>query len=295
MRNLRIYQVDAFTREKFVGNPAGVILGAEVLSDTEMQAIARELNNPESAFVLPGDAKHDVEVRFFTPSTEVPMCGHATVATHFLRAELGLTLPGRYAQKTKAGSIPFDVDRTASSFAITMHQNEISFLPELALSPRQELLRAIGLVETDLETGLPLQPVSTANGKIMIPLVSRAKLDSIVPDLAAVSRLTRALGATGIYPFVMEGGETHGRMFGPAIGISEDPTTGMAIAPLAGYLFRYGKIQARNGVAEFTANQGKAMGRPGLATARVFASGDKIENITVTGEAVVAFSGEITL
>jgi PhzF family phenazine biosynthesis protein len=77
----KAFQDDVFTREKFAGNPAGVILNADGLTDFEMQKIARELNNSETAFVFsPHSGDHDAWVRFFTPTCEVPSCGHATVA-----------------------------------------------------------------------------------------------------------------------------------------------------------------------------------------------------------------------
>ena len=84
-RTVQVFQVDAFTRQLFTGNPAGVVLGAEVLSDEEMLAIARELNNGDTAFVLPPEADdHDLRVRFFTPRTESAFVGHATIATHYV-------------------------------------------------------------------------------------------------------------------------------------------------------------------------------------------------------------------
>ena len=90
MRRYRVYQVDSFTTEKFRGNPAGVVPDADGLSEPEMQVIARELGNPETAFVLsPDGTDHDVRVRFFTPTTEVPSCGHATIAAHYVRAVEG--------------------------------------------------------------------------------------------------------------------------------------------------------------------------------------------------------------
>src|SRR5690348_7747486 len=82
-RSVRIFQVDAFTRTAFTGNPAGVVLDAERLRDAEMQSIARELNNGDTAFVLPPAAPdHDLVVRFFTPRKEAPFVGHATLAAH---------------------------------------------------------------------------------------------------------------------------------------------------------------------------------------------------------------------
>ena len=89
-RRIRIFQVDAFTTDRFTGNPAGVVLDADSLNDAEMLAIARELNNADTAFVLkPDGPDHDLRVRFFTPRTEASFVGHATVATHFVLSRDG--------------------------------------------------------------------------------------------------------------------------------------------------------------------------------------------------------------
>ena len=103
-RSYAVYQVDAFTKEKLSGNPAGVVLDARGLTDEEMRRIARELNNSETAFLFPGKpGEYDVQVRFFTPAKEVPVCGHATIASHYVRAmELGLD-SARVVQKCGAG------------------------------------------------------------------------------------------------------------------------------------------------------------------------------------------------
>jgi predicted PhzF superfamily epimerase YddE/YHI9 len=99
-----LYQIDSFTLVPFTGNPAGVVLEADGLTDVEMLAIARELNNSETAFVFSADAAdHDIIVRFFTPITEVPTCGHATIGAHFARAvEYGLSSCS-LVQKTGTG------------------------------------------------------------------------------------------------------------------------------------------------------------------------------------------------
>ena len=79
-RKIEIHQVDAFTRQRFTGNPAGVVLNADSLDDAEMLAIARELNNAETAFILAPDADdHTVRARFFTPRSEAGFVGHATM------------------------------------------------------------------------------------------------------------------------------------------------------------------------------------------------------------------------
>jgi len=86
-RRCRLFHVDTFTRTRFQGNPASVVLDADVLSDEEMQIIARELGSPETVFVLEAESSdHDLRLRFFTPRHEVPFVAHATIAAHYVRA-----------------------------------------------------------------------------------------------------------------------------------------------------------------------------------------------------------------
>src|SRR3979409_253665 len=84
-RKIQVHQVDAFTRDRFTGNPAGVVLNADGLSESQMLAIARELNNADTAFILaPDNSEYGVRARFFTPRTEVGFVGHATRAAHYV-------------------------------------------------------------------------------------------------------------------------------------------------------------------------------------------------------------------
>jgi len=84
-RKIQVHQVDAFTRTHFTGNPAGVVLNADTLDDAEMLAIARELNNADTAFILsPDGTDHEVRAKFFTPRVEAGFVGHATVAAHYV-------------------------------------------------------------------------------------------------------------------------------------------------------------------------------------------------------------------
>ena len=104
MRPYTLYQVDVFTAEPFAGNAAGVVTDARGLTGEHMQSIAAELKNSETAFIFPPEGDdHDVYVRFFTPETEVPMCGHATLSAQCARAfqlDLGTV---RVLQKSGAG------------------------------------------------------------------------------------------------------------------------------------------------------------------------------------------------
>lgn len=120
-RKYRLYQIDSFTKEKLSGNPSGVITNAEGLSSGEMQRIARELNYSETAFIFKSDnSESDVHIRFFTPTHEVPICGHATIAAHYARAVENSLNTGKVYHKTGAGILPVDVINEDNDYKIIM-------------------------------------------------------------------------------------------------------------------------------------------------------------------------------
>jgi PhzF family phenazine biosynthesis protein len=101
----QLFHIDSFTTTKFRGNLAGVVLNADSLTEDQMQDIARELKHSETAFVLdPVGEDHDVHIRYFTPTTEVPICGHATIAAHYARAKwLDLKGDGCASEEDRCG------------------------------------------------------------------------------------------------------------------------------------------------------------------------------------------------
>src|SRR5258708_13262558 len=109
MKHYRLSHVDTFTHQKFCGHPAAVVSNAEGLASAQMQAIAREMNCSETAFIFPPQGPdHEVLIRYFTPVTEVPLCGHATITPHYVRAkELGLPAHTCVPTITGAGALPF--------------------------------------------------------------------------------------------------------------------------------------------------------------------------------------------
>src|SRR5437016_14243033 len=102
-RRIQVHQVDAFTREPFTGNPTGVVLNADALSEAQMLAIARGLNNAETAFILaPDGTDHTVRARFFTPRAEAGLVGHASVAAQYVLSRR-FDAPRWQRQQSKAG------------------------------------------------------------------------------------------------------------------------------------------------------------------------------------------------
>ena len=299
MKKYRIYQVDSFTRERLSGNPAGVVPNADGLDENQMRRIARELNNSETAFVFaPDGPDHDVHVRFFTPTMEVPICGHATIAAHYVLAkEKGLG-NARVVQKTGAGLLPVDVVREGDDYSIIMTQGAFSmgepFAPELI----SRIAGALGVSMDDLRPDCPVCIASTGHGKVMLGIRSNELLHSLNPDLAALRRISAEIGCNGYYVFTLNPGEeilAHGRMFSPAGGIPEDPVTGNANGPLGGYLVQLGLFQTDARSFRFKIMQGEAIGRPGSMVVSVQKENGLPALIQLTGEAVVAFSSEIEL
>ncbi|MGA5822828.1 PhzF family phenazine biosynthesis isomerase [Kitasatospora sp. NPDC094028] len=303
-----LYQVDAFTTTPFTGNPAGVVLDADGLTEGQMLAIARELNNSETAFVLPPDGPdHEVRVRFFTPTTEVPTCGHATIGTHYARAvEYGLP-SCTVVQKTGGGLLQrVEVHADGDRVRIGMHQGPAEFGPELDRSQVGRLLRALGAAPADLAEDGPVRIVSTGHSKVLIGLRDRAAVDALRPDAGALTALSHEVGSNGFFVFALgaratraalavdgPGPLTWSRMFAPAIGIPEDPVTGNGHGPLGAYLLRYGLVAAPGGRLAFTGRQGVAMGRPGDVHVRAETDGGGRVLASVTGEAAVAFRAEL--
>lgn len=209
-----------------------------------MQQIARELNNSETAFVFQEHhADYDVLVRFFTPTMEVPTCGHATIATHYVRAiEHQLTGTTNILQKTGAGILPVTVVQKDSDYQVIMTQGPIEINPILPMTIQEEILNAFGLSVSDCRTDCPMQIVSTGNGKVMIGIHDVAKLNQLRPNMTALIAISQKINCTGYYVFTLTPDQTtlvHGRMFAPAAGINENPVTGNANGPLSAYLVHH--------------------------------------------------------
>ena len=300
MRTLRIYQVDAFTKEKFHGNPAGVVTNADGLTDAQMQAIAREMNNSETAFILsPSGPDHDVWVRFFTPTTEVPSCGHATIAAHYTRAVENRLPSCTVTQKIAIGMLPVEVIAEEGDYPIVMTQGTIEIDEPLPDAQRDDIVTALGLAPADRDERCPIQIVSTGHSKVMVGIRSRAKLHSLKPNLTRLTEISAAISCNGYFVFTLDSASpdvlTHGRMFAPAIGIPEDPVTGNANGPLGAYLTHHRLVPIDAGTFAFKGRQGEAMGRPGTVEVTVQLDKGTPTLVRVAGRAVIAFQGELQL
>jgi PhzF family phenazine biosynthesis protein len=257
-----IFQIDAFTTRRFAGNPAAVMPMDSFLADAVLQAIAAENNLAETAFLVPEGG--DYRLRWFTPTTEVPLCGHATLASAAVVMER--LEPGRSRVVFHSASGPLTVNRADTSYIM-----DFPARPSERVSTPPGLADALGAIPIDV----------FANAfNYMVLLESAQVLRELVPNLAAIGRLDRdgvIVTATGdgTYDFVS-------RYFAPAKGIPEDPVTGGAHCMLAPY---WAKRLGRTVLRAYQASR-----RGGEIICRV--AGDRIE---LEGTCVFYLEGQVEI
>lgn len=254
---MKFYIADAFTEELFGGNPAGVVLipeGADFPAESLMVRTAAELRYSETAFVkrLGEKAFH---LRYFTPTDEVDLCGHATIASFGVLVEEGLVREGDFCSlQTKAGSLQVEIRQGM----VFMEMGEAALLgsvPDLSA-----LAGVLGISESDFA----MEPaiVSTGLPDILAPVSSRDQLLSMKPDFPAMTELSRELSVVGVHAFCLDpaGGVTAWcRNFAPLYGIDEEAATGTANGALTEYLYRQGILKDGDQPLYL---QGESMGRP---------------------------------
>lgn len=302
-RVIRVYQVDVFAENLFEGNPAGVVPDASTLTDEEMQRIARELANSETAFLFPPrNANHDVWVRFFTPVTEVPLCGHATLAAQAVFALERDAIEGSANEEPirqgSAGGTWSVIVSGGGSYA-EMIQEPVTCDGELETRAQTLLLEALGLERAALDPRCPVEIHSTGHAKVMVGIRHGSTLDRLRPDLDALTALGRQLGIDGFFLFTLDTGRddltTECRMFAPGIGVPEDPVNGSGQGPLGAYLVRHQLMPQDDGRASFVSSQGRVMGRPGLAQVTVEVENGVPSRVRVGGRIRIVFRTEIDL
>ena len=298
-RSIQIFQVDAFTDRLFTGNPAGVVLGAESLSDDEMLAIARELNNGDTAFVLPPESPdHDVRVRFFTPRTESGFVGHATVATHFVLSRLP-GAPRRLRQRQKAGLVDVEVRGDGAARRIAVRQSAPPLGRELAERERLAVLDALALSSNDLDPRCEMRIVGGAGNRLLIGVRGPQQLKAMKPDFTRLTTLSAQLGASGHFVFTLdpqiEGCLVQSRMFCPAMGIPEDPVSGNAHGLLGAYLLHHGLLPRDGARAAFSGAQGHFVHRPGRVDVELEFESGALAGVWIIGSATMVFETAISL
>jgi PhzF family phenazine biosynthesis protein len=298
-RTIEIHQVDAFTRQPFTGNPTGVVLNADVLSDAQMLAVARELNNAETAFILAADAPdHSVRARFFTPRTEIGFVGHATVAAQYVLSRRP-EAPRSSRQKSKAGIVDVEVRGSGEDRSIAIRRSPPPIGRELNDRERLAVLDALALASESLDTRIAPRIAGGSGARLLIGVRGPEPLRHLKPDLARLTTLSAQLGAAGYFVFAFAregtGHQVESRMFCPALGIAEDPVSGNAHGLLGAYLAQLGLLSSAGERAQFSGIQGHFLQRPGRVEVELEFREGRLDGVWIRGQAVSIFQTEISL
>jgi PhzF family phenazine biosynthesis protein len=292
---LRIFQVDAFTRTRFTGNPASVVLDADGQSDAALMSIAREFAHAEVAFVSAATAPdHDVRLRFFNARKEAPFVGHATIAAHTVLLALGRRGMGVCRQHSGTGIIEVRVHEQSGT-VVEFRQT----MPELdAPLPFKTTLRvaeALRLPATQLHEVMPARVARKGSTRLLVPVGHARALDALTPNFDTLIALGNELNVDGFFVFAVnrnpEELSTDSRMFCPALGIPEDPVSGNAHAMLASYLWELGQF-GKNSTA-FTGRQGGQMNRPGEVSVKLEIDHGSLLAAHIGGSAVIVSEGRL--
>ena len=298
MREIRVFHVDAFTTKKFGGNTAGVVLDAEKLTEDEMQSIAKELNLPESVFLLPSKSEDvDFKVKYFTPAEEINFCGHATVGLTWLMAtEFGLAeKQDGIVLETNIGKVPV-VWHKENGNIIDVEMTQITPKTQDFTIDLEELSQLIGVKTESIDPTYPIKLANTGNWHLLVPMKNQMDIDNAVPDLTALGKHNKEnnISTTHLYTFnTSTDYDLYTRDFAPGIGIPEDPVTGAANGALAGLLYLEGIIP-RDETTYLKIAQGNAIGRPGTLYVSVIPN-ESEPVIKVAGAATITIRGILTI
>ena len=249
-----------------------------------MQAIAQKAGFSETAFVLPANYA-DFQVRFFTPVEEVPLCGHATIATLHLLKEQNLLSAGNYQQETKAGVI-----------TVQIHPNHTQQLalttPEFLSFPNVEpIAKSLNITTDDFAPNLVPQIVSTGLPDVIIPIKNLTTLHQIMPNFEAITTLSETLGVVGYHLFCLETidplATAHCRNLAPLLGIPEESATGTANGALAAYLFHHKVLPSKAYNSPLVFEQGYTMGSPSEIQVALTIENKQITALYAGGKATI--------
>ena len=305
-RSIEVQLLDAFAARPFGGNVAGVVLDADGLAVDRMAVVAAELNAPTTGFV--SASEHGApRLRFFTPDTEIDLCGHVTLA-----AAVALRLDGRLDGRrrvvfdTRAGARPVEVSAAESDN--WARASLLQPVPELlpAAPEPTSVSRALDIELADLEVGLPMEIAVTGLRHLIVGLRHPAVLSRLDPDPAELLVLSRAIGVDTVVPFAMAddaGVHVRCRDFCIAIGELEEAASGTTNSGLAAYLQRHSLLagdsaSAVTGATEIVvrALQGVELGRPSRITTRLEIRDDGgIASVRVEGTVHRTLVGTMTL
>lgn len=276
--------VDVFTDRPFAGNPLAIVHRARTLTARQMQALAAEFGFSETAFTLPPtSSRATYRLRIFTPTRELPFAGHPSIGAAWALGFADVIRIGDVVQECGAGLLPLEVDRDGARL--------VGGTP--VVGPDRDgaqLAGTVGLTVDDLDPALP-PGVASAGVPFAFLAVTPEAVACAVPDPGAVARATAELTGLAVVAVDREKGTAHLRMFGPQVGVTEDPATGSAAVALGVHLAARGALPEGRSVVSIA--QGAELGRPSALTLQVDVAGGAAVEVAVRGGVRMVARGEL--
>ncbi len=273
--------LNAFVDNDKGGNPAGVVLNADALTNDQKLKIASMAGLSETAFVSKSD-KADFKLDFFTPTRQIAHCGHATVATFSYLSQLGAVKEGKTSKETIDGTREIFINRSQAFM-----EQKAPVYSNVA-NEKQIILKSLGLSDDDVVKDLPLLIANTGNSFLLVAVSGNESLKKIRPDFNLIAAISEKYNLVGYYVFHTEAlhADATTRMFAPRYGIKEESATGMAAGPLACYLYDYCSIKKD----KIIIHQGWFMENPSpsLLICELEIKDEKIEKLFVGGKGILS-------
>ncbi len=299
MKTINVFHYDAFTNKPNMGNPAGIVLEADGLTEEEMQRIAEKVGYNETTFVLSSEVA-DIRMRYFTPGYEMDLCGHGTVGTIYALRERGLLEEKtNITIETKAGILPIQID---------VNEKEGTFIKMRQATPQfkdftgstEELAHSIGLEVNDLDVSLPIVYGSTGNWTVIVPVKNLDACERMKPNNEMFPSVLKEIPNSSIHPICLETcdelAQMHGRHFSSAYaGTIEDPVTGTASGVMGAYYAMYLEKDFDHEM-ELIVEQGQEIRKDGRVTVYVTkVEGNANLQIDIAGTAVYVKEFEVSI
>lgn len=281
------YVIDAFTEEKFGGNPAGVVI-YDGLEEAFMQKFAAEVRFSETAFIKRID-KETFNIRFFTPTSEVELCGHATIASFTALLESNLVQNNNtYFMDTKSGCLPVSIN---DSFIMMEQAKPRISEPFKNINLLSEMFNIKPECIGDKQFDLKPQAASTGLWDLMLPLKTKEDLYDLKPNFSMMSKFSEENNLVGVHAFTLDSSDSTAlcRNFAPLYGIDEEAATGTSNGALTYYLYKNEVLKKFHQNNTFI--QGESMGRPSKIISRLVSENDP--RVQVGGKAVILSKGNI--
>lgn len=284
-KHFEIYHINAFTKNPFEGNATAVMFGDE-LTERQMHMVAKQTNYSETAFLC-SSKKADHNLRWFTPSVEVDLCGHATIASlHFLSEKKAIKDGTNLTFETKSGVLNCAISK--NEYSMQMPVLKVSELGKL----KNDLISAYNIPVDIIDKDTPILTLS--NNYVFVKIKSYDKLVSYKPKFEAENNIIRKFPDLSLYTTeTIEGNNAaHQRFFAPGYGITEDPVTGSAAAYLALVLLKAGIVSEKTIRKSITIEQGDHLGRKGRVKTSFNPEKQQLE---IKGNAVTFLKGNILI